>query len=558
MKKSAWLLLLIPLSIGTFAQKPDASFERDYQLAVSHYKSANYQSAMSEFAPLTGARHSNVLVPYAHYYYAASANQLNRLNESRQSLEQLQNRFPSWPAMDEAHYLLADVYFKLKQYEAAMSEASEITDGKLKTDLEGMKRHYLSQVRDLGLLKSLNRAYPSDRALAMTLIDVIQSSSNEKSDLELSDNLTNRFGVTPANVPTKPSQVVPIRQSDKGYFNVAVILPFNLDKLNIAERVKANQYAYDLYEGMKMAKTKLQQEGVVVNLFAYDIGNDANELLETVNNSNFSQTDLMIGPVYPEPSKIAAGYAESSKTYVILPTTMNAEALINREYTLLYRPSLERQTTRTFELAKSITSGKKVAIYYSNTRRDSTLATAYRAKAMAAGMQIVDFRKTREKIDSTATISSINAPNHVALFSGNDYDGAKVINMLNKRQVGAPLFASMTAFDLSRATSFGNHQVYLIDPDFVDNNKQSVKDFQAAYFSKRNTIPSVYTMQGYDIMLFSGRLLQKHKTQLRSGLDAKKYEDDYLLSGFDYTNSNENKVVPIVKLEDLRLVPVED
>jgi ABC-type branched-subunit amino acid transport system substrate-binding protein len=201
-------------------------------------------------------------------------------------------------------------------------------------------------------------------------------------------------------------------------------------------------------------------------------------------------------------------------------------------------------------------TGRKVAIYYGSARRDSTLAAAYRAKVTEAGYQVADFRKTREKLDSTAAISETNKPGHVAVFSSTETDGNKVIGMLTKRRISSPLLANAAVFNLQnlQPSSLAGREVYLMDTEFIDTSKPQVRDFQNQYFTKRNTVPSIYALQGYDALLFFGRMLHKYRNQLRTGLDAKAYSDDYLLSGFNYQRSGDNQVVPIVQMDDMRWV----
>jgi ABC-type branched-subunit amino acid transport system substrate-binding protein len=224
----------------------------------------------------------------------------------------------------------------------------------------------------------------------------------------------------------------------------------------------------------------------------------------------------------------------------------------------MLQPSFDRQATQGFDFMRSLPSNtaRKVAIYYGSARRDSTLAAASRAKATEAGFQIADFRKTREKLDSTATIAEGNKPGHIAVFSSSETDGNKVIAMLTKRHINAPVLVTASSFNLQnlQSSSLSERDVYLMDTEFIDTSKPQVRDFQTNYFNKRNTLPSVYALQGYDTLLFFGRLLHKYRNQLRSGLDVRTYEDDYLLSGFNYQKSNDNQVVPIVQLNDMKWV----
>ncbi|MFN8348518.1 MAG: ABC transporter substrate-binding protein [Spirosomataceae bacterium] len=565
MRKVKALVYFFPLCIGimgvleSYAQ--DADYERDYKRAAALYKTGEYALAMNDLMPLTSRKHQNGLVPFAHYYYALAAYKTNRPAESRQMLLQLRERYPDWKKMDEVAYLLAELTFRDKQYGEALDYLGEITNASVKKDAEMLKKVYISQLQDLKYLKSLNRQFPSDRLIAVTLIDLIQKTSNDKADLELSDELTNRFGVTPPSKTTS-SEVTPIRKNannlQKGYYNVAVVLPFRMKEFSGNQRVRSNQFAYDMYEGMKLAKAKLQQEGILVNMFTYDVGSDPEDMLDIVNNTNFAQTDLILGPVYNEPAKLAADFAETNNIYFVHPTTLTTDILTNHPNTLMLQPSFERQAAKGFEFMRSLPSGvgRKVAIYYGAARRDSTLAAAYRAKATEAGYQIADFRKTREKLDSTASITEINKPGHVAVFSSTETDGNKVMAMLTKRRITSPLLANAAVFNLQnlQPSSLTGREVYLMDTEFMDTSKPQVRDFQNLYFTKRNTVPSVYALQGYDALLFFGRMLHKYRNQLRTGLDAKAYTDDYLLSGFNYQHSGDNQVVPIIQMDDMRWV----
>ena len=60
------------------------------------------------------------------------------------------------------------------------------------------------------------------------------------------------------------------------------------------------------------------------------------------------------------------------------------------------------------------------------------------------------------------------------------------------------------------------------------------------------------------MMLFFGRQLAKNGLQSRNRSNLRSDTDDYLLSGFDYTQSNDNQIVPIVKYEDGRFVKIND
>lgn len=553
------VLAVLTLSKGSYAQ--DITYERDYKRAVALYKTGDYALAMNDLIPLTSRKYQHGLVPFAHYYYALAAQKNKQLTESRQMLLQLRERFPDWRKMDDVNYLLADLAFREKRFGEALDYLGEITNGSVKKDAEGLKRFYVSQLQDLAYLKNLNRQYPSDKIVASTLINLIQKTSNDKSDLELSDELTNRFGVT----PVKSTTAIPERKNtnnlQKGYYNVAVVLPFRLKEFMGNQRIRSNQFAFDMYEGMKMAKTKLQQEGIIVNMFTYDVGSEPEEMLDIVNNTNFAQTDLIMGPVYNEPAQLAADFAETNQIFFVHPTTLSNDILTNHPNTLMFHPSFDQQATQGFEYMKSLPANttRKIAIYYGLARRDSTLAAAYKTKATEAGYQIIDFRKTNENLDISTTLNESNKIGHVAVFSTTETDGNKIMAMLTKKRVDVPVLATASCFNMAeiQSSSLSEKNLYLLDTEFIDTSKPQVRNFQIQYLSKRNTIPSLYALQGYDALLFFGRMLHQYRDKLRNGLNTRSYDDDYLLSGFNYQQSNENQIVPILQMNDMRWVRVK-
>lgn len=550
-----FLLVLCLLATESIGQE---NYEQSYKKAISFYKSGQFALAMNTLTPLISAKYQNGITPFAHYYYALAAYKTKHIDEARQALLQLRERFPSWQKMDEVRYLIANIAFEEKQFGEGLDYLEDITDASIKRDADMLRAYYIAPIQDLGYLKNLNRQFPADKVVALTLVDLIQKTSNDKADLELSDRLTNKFGI-PNRKPISNSVSKNTHNYQKGYFNVSVLLPYKLKEFNIAARNRTNQFAFDLYEGMKIAKAKLQQEGILINLFNYDVGSNAEEIDALINNSNFLQSDLIIGPVYNEPAKIIADFVETNQRFFVHPTTLATDILMNHPRTFLLQSSFERQAQRTFSFMKNQSNGtnRKVAIYYGAARKDSVLAAHYKIEATKNNYLVIDFRKTREKLDSTSALSDINRPAHVAIFSSTEGDGAKVANMLNKRRLKTPIIASLSAYNVANTTAdaFGK-DTYFLDTEFVDISKPQVKDFQTQYFNARNTVPSTYVMQGYDALLFFGRMLQKYQEKLRIGLDMREYDEDYLLSGFDYQQANNNQIVPILQIEDNRLVRV--
>ncbi|WP_188768529.1 ABC transporter substrate-binding protein [Emticicia aquatilis] len=555
MKRCYSLFIFLLLSNVLLAQQATLS-ERDYALkykkAVQLYADQMYFEAQNELTPLTNRKYNNSMVPYAHYYHALCSFKQNKFFETRIVLRQLFERFPDWNKIDEGYYLYANAALADNYIDEGMQYINRISGNVMKKDIENMLYYHFSKVTDRNQLKQLNQKFPNNVIIAQLLVDNIQKSKNvSKEDLEISDRLTNRFNLGENPTTTKKT---PQRRENKGVVNIAVLLPFRLNDFEAAQSNRANQYIYDMYAGMKLAKNRLESEQINVNLLTFDIDRDASLISSLVEDSQFTQVDLLIGPLYPEANRIANNFAKSNDVVQVHPLSNNRQLIASDKNTFLAAPSFETQSAKALEYMKSQTIGKTVAIYYGNTRKDSTFAYAYRDEALKAGVEVIMIKKFTNAED----IDTRRRPSHI-FISGSDVTfGSKVINALDKKKVTSPIIAASSAFDFeSSSLNIFNRELSLIQLDYVNRDKDEVKNFRSLYFNEQNIAPSYYSYWGYDMLIFYARMLNAGKNQLRNSLNAIEYTQGYTLDGFDYTNgSNENQIVPIIKYQDGKFIEV--
>lgn len=557
MKRCYSLFILLLITHALVAQQATLS-EREYALrykkAVQLYAGQQYLEAQSELTPLTNRKYTNSMVPYAHFYHALCSFKQNKFFEARIVLRQLFERFPDWDKIDEAYYLYANAALSDNYIDEGMQYINRISGTILKKDIENMLYYHFSKVTDRTQLKQLNQKFPNNAVIAQILVDNIQKSRNvSKEELEISDQLTNRFNLGESTTNPKKSTTQHKREN-KGVVNIAVLLPFRLNDFDASKGNRANQYIYDLYAGMKLAKNKLEAEQINVNLLTFDIDRDASLISALVEDNQFSQIDLLIGPLYPEANKIANNFAKSNDVVQVHPLSNNRQLISSDKNTFLAAPSFETQSAKALEYMKTQTIGRTVAIYYGNTRKDSTFAYAYRDEATKAGIEVITIRKFTNPED----IDTRRRPSHVFISGSETTFGGKVINALDKKKITSPIIAASSAFDFegSSLTIF-SRELSLIQLDYVNRDKDEVKNFRSLYFNEQNIAPSYYSYWGYDMLIFYARMLNAGKNQLRNSLNAIEYTQGYTLDGFDYTNgSNENQIVPIIKYQDGRFIEV--
>jgi ABC-type branched-subunit amino acid transport system substrate-binding protein/predicted negative regulator of RcsB-dependent stress response len=556
MRRTKNLFIFLFLSYATIAQQQAGLSENDYLLrykkAVQLYADQKYFEAKELLLPLTNKNYNNSIAPYAHYYYALAAFKLNKFYDARTILKQLLERFPDWRKMEDATYLYANVAFAENKPEEALQSLNRITSKAWRQDIENMEYLYLSKIKELSQLKNLYQKSPDNPVLAQLIVDHIQRNKNaNREDLELSDQLTNQFnlGGNSGNNSRKSRN-----KDNDNAINVAVMLPFRLFEFDPNRTNRPNQYVYDLYAGMKLAQEKLASEQINLNLYAFDIERDVKHTSDVVGNRAFDKVDLIIGPLYPEVNKIANSFVKSNDAVQVHPLSNNLQLVNNEKSVFLATPSYEIQASKAIEYIVNEKRARSVAIYYGNTRKDSTFAYIYRDKALEKGLKVFAIRK----YNNADNIDTKQKPDHVFISGSESNLGPKIITALDKKRINAPIVAISSAFDFEGSSlSIFNRDLYVIQLDYMDREKEEVKNFRSAYINSQNIAPSYYGYLGYDMLLFYGRMLKSGKNRLRSNLDSIEYTQGYTLDGFDYTNrSNENKIVPIIKYQDGKFIEV--
>lgn len=560
--------LILTVQIGLYQTafgQSNVQAESRYRSALADYKQGKYAVAMDKFYPMTSVNAKTAYSPYAQYYYALSAYQLKRYKDAKPMLLQLQSRYPGWNKINDVYYLLGAVNLANGQINDGLDQLARIKESSLNKDVQALKQHHLGAIKDFLKLKELQKEYPNDRDIALMVYQSIQSARTPaQGDLAYAEQLDKQFKFRKSEkVEEAPKRSIPRSDTQwtKGYLDVAVLLPFRLDEFSTSKR-RSNQFAYDYYLGLTVAKEQLQMEGITVNLWAYDVSNDAKSMQAIADNKNFQLSDMIIGPLYAGTFDVAADFVSGSNAIMLNPLSTDA-SLMKGKNIYLGHPSITYQTQKAAQWMRTLSPGLNTVIYYGNTAKDSAMAASYATEWKAKGGKVTSITKIqpdRESLETKVPSFETDKPAHVALFSSDGESGAHLIEVLNSRKLNAlPVLATSTSFNAqqSRLSRYGS-RLSLIDADYVDREKETIRQFQKNYYNKTSTFPSVYSYQGYDQLLFFARMLSKYKDKLPSGLQSRKFgSEEYLLSGFDYTKANENQITPVLKYSGSKWVPVD-
>ncbi len=531
LKKIIYALLLLSLISTANAQKNASDYEIAYKKAQQTFKNNDFEKAQFEFAALCNNRVETPLVPYSFYFNALSSVKMQKYFEAKTTLKNLIVLYPGWSQSDEVTYLLANIAFEEKNYDEAFKYSNLIKSEHLQDDLSEMKAYFVYQIQSPKLLQDLFKKFPNESILV------------------------EKRAKTPEVIQTPP--VMTNIQVNKGYFNFGLLLPFEIETIE-PEKNRRNQYTLDLYQGMKMAKTALLKEGITVNVFTYDVSNDADEMLELVNNQSFRKMDLLIGPLYANTNKIAMAYCETNQIPIVNPMSNNKMLIQDYNLSFLAQPSTVTQAIKASDFVrKQPFMGRSTAIYYTDSENDSTMAETYRQQMQKVGYEIVKFEKVIPYSDDISNKLPDRKVSHVFMATSDKKAGLSMLAALNKKSVDAPLITTAEAFNSSNLsnTSLSSREVYCLDPEFVDIEKPEADSFRKDYLNKYGVLPSYYAFHGYDLALFWGRLFGKYGYDVRKGLDSRDLnKEGYNFSGYNFNKAQDNQVLPITTFQGYKFV----
>jgi ABC-type branched-subunit amino acid transport system substrate-binding protein len=542
--------LLIP---GVYAQEDYAA---RYIAGKDFFKTGKYNYAMEQFKPLTTETDAHPFVQYAHYYYSLSAFKANLYPEATQMLRQLMIKYPDWDKIDDAYYILANIAFEQKKYRDAMKYLLD-RDKDIKEDADKMKLFYLNST-PVDTLKTLNKIYPSDPVLGKVLATKLSITTDEK-DKMLLEYLIQDFSLDRNKLLKTRKTVL------KASYNVAVLFPFMMKDLNPENPQRPNQFVLDLYEGIKLAVDSLKRKGVNINLYPYDTEKDISKVTALLQLPELAFMDMIIGPIYPGHNALVNEFAYNNQICIVNPLSNNSKLMENNPFVFLYQSTLEDEALNLSDYAFShftnpSPKNNNVMIFFADDYKDSLLALRYKEAATAQKFNVTVFEKAKiPKVQQLLSDSvQLSYVSHIFVSSDDLTLAANVISKLEVSQMAIPLITKedWLEFRLLSFAQLERRQAYFLHPDYLDYGKPAVKNFKRTFTNEMNLLPTNFAYEGYDLMFLFGNALKMYGNYFRDGIQKAGFIPGKIFPGYDYTNSNSNKFVPITKFEDQLLAPV--
>ena len=372
----------------------------------------------------------------------------------------------------------------------------------------------------------------------------------------------------------RPESFTPVNNLN-GSLNVAILLPFYLDKNAIRVEIDSSKWMksrktykvinrqedwiysgslgfIEMYEGILLAADTLRSLGVNIDINVFDIKSDTFEITRLIRSGKLDRMDLIIGPVHSRNLSIVASYAKTLGIPVVSPVSfVNNSTLYNNPTLFMASPSLEvAQNTIARKMGDYF--DHNFVFYHSDTTGTDQEVRNFKSlifNELKYRLPYEDIR-FKELVFYSRSIfgaDSINRLGHalsdqtknVIIVASEDApvmsETLMDIHTLSKKYdikvFGYPYMRNLVNLD---PKYFFDLDLMIYSPYWIDYSKKDVKQFNSDFLDKFFTEPSEisFAWEGYDIAYYFLSGLAIHGKEFISHPEI--HNPDLLQTEFDF------------------------
>lgn len=353
--------------------------------------------------------------------------------------------------------------------------------------------------------------------------------------------------IPPIERPKTWSEVtdtLPTIETLKPIFNIALMLPFSsqyfLEEKGLDGLPKYSYTALELYEGMLVGLNRLNEMGeAIFEVKVFDTEKEPNKVAKILAEPSMQNLDLIVGPVYNSSLKLVADFANRQNVYQVSPLSPSNKIARNNPYYLIANPSIETQCAAMYDYITATNTNAQLVTVCNNKPKELKLADVFMQLNQmeqknqdlfnpTAVKQFIITGSNQEDLESYLVADKENV---VVVTSFNELfvnDMIRRLHLLRKKYnitiFGMPNWLKMNTLSLDHLANLNFHVTAPSWSDGVNNLEHA--QFQQLYLNKFRTYPSAYASQGFDLMLYLGKMLQQYGRQFGT-----KFEEATLVKG---------------------------
>lgn len=574
------------LILSAFQLNAQTNYQSEYLSGKNYFKAGEYQRAQNHFEKLLDINENNPFYLYATYFYALSAYETGDIELGMEALRGIRATHPEWDKIAEVEVWYGKMLLEEGDLFKGIEVLNAIEAKEVKPIADDIERSLLLSYDSIPLLQKAIELNPYDKILAKHLANKISQQPLVERKVELMEFLIDSFDLNRSSfdfVDESASQ-------KKEVYRVGVMLPFMADGLSTSKGNKGNQFILDIYQGILEAVTALNKEKEQIQLLAYDTQQDSAATAELLESGDLEEMDLIIGPLYPDPAQLVREYSAKNRINMVNPLSTNSVTIGTNPYSFLMKSTSETRAKIAAKYAKQNFENKNATIFYGDKEQDSVFAYTYKEYLEADSFNISWMAAARDPLASTeilrgltevfdpdtvynsgkvyisntvkvrvgeedSLILSRDTIGHIMVASSDNLLVSNVLSALDTRRDSIPVIGFDDWLEMNQI-SFDQLQrmkVVMIGQNYFDFSSPEVAEFKENYRKSYNKLPSHFSYDGYETMRYFGEKLLEYGNYFQYGIYKEGFQPGYLYFGFDYTNANDNQVVPVTTMESLEL-----
>ncbi len=379
------------------------------------------------------------------------------------------------------------------------------------------------------------------------------------------------------NEPNRPGDR-PAQSGDT--YQIGFLLPFLTNQATGAGVPERSTLALQFYSGAKIALEQVSQEekiNLVVDVWDTQASDaDFQTLLST--NPRIEKPSVFIGPVRSAHVETFAKWAKARRKIVVSPDSPSAGLATQYPEFIQTMPSLQAHCAAITRYVRKSNNADAITLvckskesdrlpYFQNANTGLGGTTPFAELIVpdaATGFGNIDLRRyIKPGRTSVFILPTWSSQDFVMAFLRK----LKEVKGSNRVEVyGMPQWRGFEVID---AAYLREMNVHISASSFIDYKMEEVKAFQQKFYENTGTIPDADAFNGYDVTLFTARMLARYGlsfpeylsrekyTGLHGGFSFSKVYSEGLDSGTSSPDYIENTQLRILKFGQFGYAPVE-
>jgi hypothetical protein len=301
--------------------------------------------------------------------------------------------------------------------------------------------------------------------------------------------------------------------------NISLLLPFDLDHLApgsayTSETLREAEIATNYYRGFKLALDSLTGKGYNFKVFVYDTKDQNSQAHGLATNPAIKNSDLIVGPVFPDGLKVFAGTYTNGKQPIVSPLSAAPPASYKNPNLITIMTPLEYHA---WGVAKYITEQvkpQKVFVLRSGYSQENDYIIPFKKAIDSLSkkqIKIVYLTVIHGQLGPLIPEMSTTGKNVFVIPATDQHFLSVTLRGLDSLNSSYPVTVfghpNWVKFSFLKPELLQRLNTYITSSDHIDYKAQATLDFMSNYRVAYHTEPNDFAVKGFDEGLYFGELL---------------------------------------------------